>query len=271
MGTILVAARKQKQTMNITWRVNTEFFSSVFTYEKQFSSKGDSMNRKQVLPSSSRFAVAILAAVLAIVTPALAGPPLVCHPIDIGSAQSLAWTTNMGNLTGRSDYDLAHLTADTIALLSPSTPVLVRMETLRRATIYAQRDKEVAKRLLLTLKARTDANESDALAQFDYGYLIECYRQAQLSRSLGMTAWGRGEWSNPAAGVDGYTSVKKAIEIRGQDPEMEFAAALITFYSHKSDHQEHARKALAGAKEDSLLAKNVEENQILAIAAKDSN
>jgi hypothetical protein len=251
--------------------VNTYYFSSVFKYEKQFSSKGDSMNGKHVSASSSRFAVAILTAVLAFVTPALAGPPLVCHPIDIGSAQSLAWTTNMGNLTGLADYDIAHLTSDTLAILAPETPVLVRMETLRRATIYAQRDSGVAKRLLLSLKARTDANQSDALAQFDYGYLIECYRQAQLSRSYGMTAWGHGEWSNPAAGVDGYSSVKKAIEMRGQDPAMEFAAALITLDSHKGDHQEHARKALAGVKEDSLLAKNVEENHELAIAVKGAN
>jgi hypothetical protein len=220
---------------------------------------------------SSRFAIAILAITLVFAASAFAGPPLVCHPIDIGSAQSLAWTTNMGNLTGRSDYDLAHLVADTMALLGPDTPVLVRMETLRRATIYAQRDTSLAKRLLLSLKARTNANQSDALAQFDYGYLIECYRQAQLSRSLGMTAWGRGNWTNPAVEVDGYASVERAIELRGSDPEMEFAAALITLDSHKGDHQEHARKALAGAKEDSLLAKNVGENQSLAIAVKSSN
>lgn len=229
------------------------------------------MNAKKVSPSSSRYAVAILAAVLAIVTPALAGPPLVCHPIDIGTAQSLAWTTNMGNLAGRADYNLGNLATDTLALLGPDMPVLVRMETLRRATIYAQRDSAVAKRLLLSLKARTDANSSDALAQFDYGYLIECYRHAQLSRSLGMTAWGNGSWSNPAAGVDGYFSVKKAIEMRGQDSEMEFAAALITLDSHKADHNEHTRKALAGEKADSLLAKNVEENQFLAVAVKGSN
>ncbi len=229
------------------------------------------MNTNKVSRHSSRIAIGILATLFAFVASAFAGPPLVCHPIDIGSAQSLAWTTNMGNFTGRSDYDLAHLVADTVALLGPGTPVLVRMETLRRATIYAQRDTSVAKRLLLSLKARTDASQSDALAQFDYGYLIECYRQAQLSRSLGMTAWGRGNWTNPAAEVDGYSSVKKAIELRGPDPEMEFAAALITLDSHKGDHQEHARKALAGVKEDWLLAKNVEENQSLAIAVKGSN
>ena len=229
------------------------------------------MNTNRFFRHSSRFAIAILVATLVFAASALAGPPLVCHPIDIGSSQSLAWTTNMGDLTGRNDYDLAHLVADTAALLGPDTPVLVRMETLRRATIYAQRDTSVAKRLLLSLKARTNANQSDALAQFDYGYLIECYRQAQLSRSLGMTAWGRGNWTNPAAEVDGYSSVEKAIELRGQDPEMEFAAALITLDSHKGDHQEHARKALAGVKEDSLLAKNIDENQGLAMAVKGGN
>jgi hypothetical protein len=257
--------------MNVISLVNTQFFSSVFTCEKKFSSKGDFMNAKKVSPASSRFGVAILAALLAMVTPALAGPPLVCHPVDIGSAKSLPWTTNMGNLTGRADYNLGSLASDTVALLGPDTPVLVRMETLRRATIYAQRDSAVSKRLLLSLKARTDANQNDALAQFDYGYLIECYRQAQLSRSLGMTAWGHGSWTNPAAAVDGYSSVEKAIEIRGEDPEMEFAAALITLDSHKADHNEHARKALAGEKEDSLLAKNVEENQFLAVAVKGGN
>jgi hypothetical protein len=251
--------------------VNTRLSSSVFTSEKQFSSKGDFMHTKKVLAASSRFAVAILAAVLTFAAPALAGPPMVCHPIDIGSVQSLAWTTDLGNLNGRTDYDISQLTAETLALLGPSTPVLIRMETLRRAAIYAQRDTQVAKRLLLSLKARTDANQSDALAQFDYGYLIETYKQLQWARSVGMTVWGRGEWSNPAAGVDGYASVMKAIELRGQDPQMEFAAAIITLNDHKGDHEAHAQKAWAGAKEDALLSRNLEENQFMAIAVKGSN
>jgi hypothetical protein len=229
------------------------------------------MDNKRSLVRSLRSAIGVVAAMLMLASPALAGPPLICHPIDIGSAQSLAWTTSMGNLTGRSDYDLAHLTADTLALLSPETPVLVRMETLRRATIYAQRDSVVAKRLLLSVKARTDANQGDALAEFDFGYLVECYKQAQFGRSKGMTVWGRGEWSNPAAGVDGYSLVTKAIAMRGQDPEMEFAAALVGVMGPKSDYQEHAQKALAGAKEDSLLAKNLEENPFFPAVATAKN
>jgi hypothetical protein len=224
------------------------------------------MNTKRISAISPRSAVAVLCAILVIAAPVLAGPPLICHTINIGSAQSLAWTTSADSLTGRSDFDVAKLVPDTLALLTPSTPVIVRMETLRRATIYAQSDTRVAKHLLLSLKARTEENENDALAQFDFGYLVECYKQMQWARSNGMTVWGSGSGNNPAAGVDGYASVKKAIQMRGQDPEMEFAAALITVTNSQKDHAEHARKAAAGAKEDALLARNIEANGFLAVA-----
>ena len=36
-------------------------------------------------------ALAALPALLAAAAPAVLGPPTVCHPIDIGSAQSLPW------------------------------------------------------------------------------------------------------------------------------------------------------------------------------------
>ena len=58
---------------------------------------------------------------------------------DIGSAQSLPWEGRDSWWHGRADYQLTRLVADTTGLLTASTPVLVRMETLRRATIYAQR------------------------------------------------------------------------------------------------------------------------------------
>jgi hypothetical protein len=62
---------------------------------------------------------------------------------------------------------------------------------------------------------------------------------------------------NPGANLDGYALVKKAISLRGQDPEMEFAAALITLEGPLSDHQQHVLKATAGAKDDPLLAQNL--------------
>jgi|HubBroStandDraft_5_1064220.scaffolds.fasta_scaffold59813_1 hypothetical protein len=223
------------------------------------------MNTKRISAGSSRNAIAMFCAILVIAAPVLAGPPLICHAINIGSAQSLAWTTNTNSLTGRSDFDVAKLIPETLALLTPGTPVLVRMETLRRAAIYAQSDTGVAKHLLLSLKSRVQENENDALGQFDFGYLAECYKQIQWARSKGMTMWGSGPGSNPAVGVDGYASVKKAIQMRGQDPEMEFAAALITVTSSQQDHDQHARKAVAGAKEDALLASNIEGNGFIAV------
>ena len=51
--------------------------------------------------------------------------------------------------------------------------------------------------------------------------------------------------------------VRKAISLRGSDPEMEFAAALITLPSPDSVHRNHVQKAMEGAKNDSLLAQNL--------------
>ena len=196
----------------------------------------------------SRLAISTVAVLLGFTTFAQAGPPLICHPIEIGQAKSLPWID--WNQKGTGGYDLKNLTRDTLAILDSSAPVLLRMETLRRATIYARQDPQVAKELLTRLQARaansTDSGLSEALAWFDVGYLIETYQQ-----------WiGKAE-PNPAAGLDGYAWVKKAVRLRGQDPEMEFAAALITLTGPESDHREHARKAMAGASNDPLLAQNL--------------
>lgn len=206
---------------------------------------------------SLRFAFSCLALSLILAISTLAGPPLICHPIDIGSAQSLPWPSDGRNLVGRPDYDVSQLVADTLSLLSPDMPVLVRMETLRRATIYAQRDPQVAKQLVLRLHARSEADAGNPLAAFDFGYLVECYKQAQLAHSQGLRAWGNGNWSNPAANVDGLAFVKAAIGMRGQDSEMEFAAALIASERSRKDCQEHIDRAAVGVKDDPLLAQNL--------------
>lgn len=199
----------------------------------------------------SRLPISIVAVLLGFTTFAQAGPLLICHPIEIGQAQSLPWVE--WNHRGSTDYDLKNLTRDTLAILASNTPVLVRMETLRRATIYGRQDPQVAKELITRLQARAAnsdaAGHTDALAWFDVGYLAEAYKQ-----------WmGKGE-PNPAAGLDGYSWVRKAISLRGSDPEMEFAAALITLTGPESAHRDHARKAMAGAQSDPLLAQNLASN-----------
>jgi hypothetical protein len=197
-----------------------------------------------------RCATGACAALFLLVSAAFAGPPLICHQIEIGNAKSLPWVSHDWNLSGGEKYDTRNLVRDTLAILDSNAPVLVRMETLRRATLYARRDPQAAKELLTKLYTRATAAEfagrTDALAWFDAGYLAESYKQ-----------WIGKEENNPATGLDGYAWVKKAIAIRGDDPQMEFAAALIKFSAPHVTNQEAVEKAMAGAKSDPLLAKNL--------------
>jgi len=214
---------------------------------------------------STRFALALAAAVLCLATVAQAGPPLICHTIEIGQAKSLPWISHSWNLSGGETYDTKNLVRDTLEILSPDTPVLVRMETLRRATLYAREDPVAAKELLARLHARATSAESsghpDALAWFDVGYLAETYKQ-WIGQNLPHMTDGMRMDANPAAGFDGYALVKKAIGLRGtalhaDDPQMEFAAALITLSGPQDEHRQHALKAIVGAKADPLLAQNL--------------
>src|SRR5712672_2180413 len=204
---------------------------------------------------SARFVIAIAAAFLSFASVVQAGPPLICHTIEIGQARSLPWVSHSWNLSGGETYNTKNLAHDTLDILGPNTPVLVRMETLRRATLYARKDPVAAKELLARLHARATSAESsghpDALAWFDVGYLAETYKQW-----IGQS-WMRvsKDEQNPAAGVDGYALVKKALALRGpsqdsNDAQMEFAAALITLSGPRDAHREHAQKAIAGAKSD---------------------
>ncbi|HEY4739800.1 MAG TPA: hypothetical protein VIH76_04315 [Candidatus Acidoferrales bacterium] len=190
-----------------------------------------------------------IAALVFMALPAQAGPPLICHTIDIGGAQSLPWISHDWHLTGAENYDTAKLAADTIAILDGSPTVLVHMETLRRATLYARNDPRAAKELLTKLVIRADnadsAGNSNGLARFDAGYLAEAYGQLLVKDR------------NPAAGLDGYAWVKQALAVRGNDPQMEFAAALITLSGPAAEHRDHVEKAVAGAKTDPLLARNL--------------
>lgn len=204
--------------------------------------------------------VAGLAALLILAAPALAGPPLLCQSIEIGAAQSLPWSSSGWNITGQEKYDAARLVPDTLALLAPETPVLVRMETLRRATLYVQHKPAIAKELLTKLEARTYDKPQEALAAFDFGYLAECYKQMswlfQYADDLKATPQDRVGF-DAAKNVDGYGLVSKAIQLTGQNPEMEFAAALIVMDKHEQA-KVHLQIAQSGAKDNATLARNLE-------------
>lgn len=181
-----------------------------------------------------------------------AGPPLLCFPMAIGDAPSLPWGGGSGWNDPSPGYDRARLVEDSLALLAPKTPVLVRMETLRRATIYASSDAGAAKRLLDALRARAgepDNAKADALPLFDLGYAVEASRQTRhgLASVVG---------SDPPE--DGYALVRKALTRRGADPVMEYAAALITCSRpSRGISDQHLRIAVEGASEGSDLARTI--------------
>ena len=68
---------------------------------------------------------------------AFGGPPLICERIQIGTAKSLPWKDVEGWAGKDPSYDVKRLTADTLAILAPGAPMPLRMETMRRAAIYA--------------------------------------------------------------------------------------------------------------------------------------
>jgi hypothetical protein len=194
--------------------------------------------------------------------PALAGPPLLCHPFDIAKAPSLPWDGTRHWWQGRADYNLQNLVADTEALLTPSTPVIVRMETLRRAAIYASQDERVASQLLAALTRRATEAErlgksADSMAFFDAGYLAETFRQIT---HLGQMAEFRTRSKTAAkilGSLEGRTLLNRSLSLRPADPALQFAAALVAASTDRRAYVEHAEKARKGAAQDALLARNL--------------
>jgi hypothetical protein len=189
-----------------------------------------------------------------------AGPPLICHPFDAGSAVLLPWGPGPNWNSPDRSYDVQRLTADTLRLLTPTTPVLARMEIMRRATIYAGRDRQVAGALLKALLDRAKATPQgsrDPLPWFDAGYLIETYRQNEQPAGWNMLTGAEQLWvdfRNDPRAVEGYGFVVKALRLAGENAEMEFAASLM---QQGTVAAEHRRRAIAGAPKGSLLAKNI--------------
>jgi hypothetical protein len=100
---------------------------------------------------------------------------------DARCQRVLLYKTGSWNGTD-SSYDVSRLQQDTLTLLAPSTPIDLRMETLRRAAIYSARRIGLADSLSVALMSRVmDAQVSgnpDPSAWFDAGYFVETLRQA---------------------------------------------------------------------------------------------
>ena len=206
---------------------------------------------------------ALLAAALSVASVASAGPPLICHPFTTGTgAPLLPWAEgNQWHQPDRS-YDRANLVADTLSLLSADAPILVRMENMRRAAIYADENPSTAAALLTAVVERTKTKPGDARAQalewFDAGYLVETYRQLGLIYQHGMLPT-HGRWTTlvppELAALDGYALVQKAVALAPESKaELDFASALM---SREPLTATHLRRAASGAAEGSLLAQNL--------------
>ena len=203
-------------------------------------------------------------AALLIAAPAVAGPPFICHPFEIGSAKSLPWGATNNYLAMRDDYDFQHVVADTEKVLTPSTPTIVRMETLRRASVYASRDRAVAEQLLAMvtrrLKGADEAGKPDAMALFDAGYVVEALNELKEM----------GRFTKQLAGLDrilaGLTDqfdsralIDRSAALRPHDASIEFALGLI---SRTPESEAHFGKARAAAQQDALLANNLARLQL---------
>jgi len=214
------------------------------------------MPKKILIASLTTFA-------LAVALPALAGPPFVCHPFEIGSAASLPWGASNNFMGMRDDYDFRRVVTDTGKLLRPSTPTLVRMETLRRASIYASRDRVLAEQLLASLMGRVHAADRagtpDALALFDAGYVVEALSELELFGPHMKTFAGLDQ---VLAGVtrpfDARSLLERSAALRPGDASIEFALAVLW----PTEKSLHLKNAQAGAKQDQLLASNLAKLQL---------
>lgn len=137
--------------------------------------------------------------------PAALGPPAVCHQIEIGDAPSLPWGAGT---KASPDYDPSRLVADTAKLLLSEKDLVVRMETLRRAAIYASKDRALAWELVgRTALATYDATlgaGSEAVRCFDLGFLIAVFDQ--LGVEVGSRAGVRD-------GIDGYGYLVRSLDL----------------------------------------------------------
>src|SRR2546428_13880257 len=86
---------------------------------------------------------ALLVTLLGIPQTTQAGPPLICHPLDIGGAKSLPWIgggrpSGGGWGGGGSDYNPGQVGVGKLAPFTPDTPGLVRMGDMGPGPVYAR-------------------------------------------------------------------------------------------------------------------------------------
>jgi len=195
-------------------------------------------------------------AALGAFAPSFSGPPLICIEYECDASEQLPMGD--GPLQPRQGYDRDRLVPDAIRHLDGATHVIERMETIRRAAIYANRSKDASGQLMSRLAWRALDAESTgdrrayADALFDAGFFAATIEQ--LDRRFS-DAPGR------AAGIAGFAWIGRAADLTG-DPAMHFAAAIaahpVMNDSKRALFERHIVLAAPGAEADPVLANNLQ-------------
>jgi hypothetical protein len=202
--------------------------------------------------------MASVIAVLAGAAPAMAAEPLFFKTFDIGAAKSLPWGDPSNFIGKRDDYDFHRVIGDTEALLTPSMPTIVRMETLRRAVLYSSRHRPVAEALVAFVMGRVK-NGKDALASFDAGFVVETLKQLQQYGADGKVYMDR-DVLGMTLPSNGRALLDQSAALRPNDGSIQLALALLV---PPNDAEPYLRKARSGAREDSMLSNNLAKFQLL--------
>jgi hypothetical protein len=186
------------------------------------------------------------------------GPPIICHPYEIGDCETLVW--GKSPLKGKRGYDRKKLVKQTIGFLAQQEAAIERMETIRRAAIYVDGDRELGLELLSRLSWRAmdaeAAGKPSAAAWFDAAFLVACFDE------VGPHVIGQ---AGVSQGVAGYAWMERAIELGAKEGEIDaglvLGAAMMVHpmmrQSRDGLYAVHMATALDAASRHSLEAKNI--------------
>ena len=209
-------------------------------------------------PETARWKTLLCLALLLGTGAALAGPPLVCHPLDAGRAALLPWGGSANWYSPDPSYDATGLTRDVLHLLAGEPPPLARMENLRRAAIYGSDHPEAGIALIETLIARAAAGPQHAAAWFDAAYLIETNRQLTTVRRGNLLVDVR----VPPTGwvelrrLDGVRMLETLQSHGGDSAAVQFALSMMA--RDAGGARAHWQQAAALAGNDALLSANLD-------------
>lgn len=189
-----------------------------------------------------------------------AGPPLLCHPIEIGEAQSLPWGEGAWS-NDRIKLSDAEFLALTLKLLSTEAGILTRMETIRRAAVHAAERPVTAEAMLTFLRERSENpnGKGDSDARFNLGYMLATFEQMNVvtdHNARGVSGRSRSELTL-TQDLDAYALVKESAVGSERRGEIEFALALMTAHPRHPSHSVHLQNAVTAAVDGSLLAVNL--------------